>query len=101
MSITTLRQFQTLLKTGEVDQVRQLALAQVQKLPDDPDAYVALARCAELADATAVTGAWQEVSLRLVGDMVGRKVKLEFRVITDPFNPLEGWFIDDVKVVAN
>jgi hypothetical protein len=44
---------------------------------------------------------WQERSVRLVGAAVGQVVKLEFRIQTDDFNLLEGWFLDDVVVRPN
>lgn len=47
------------------------------------------------------SGGWQTRSVRLVGGAVGTKVVLEFRIVTDQFNLLEGWYIDDVAVSAN
>jgi hypothetical protein len=44
---------------------------------------------------------WQQRSVRLVGAAVGQVVKLEFRIETDDFNLLEGWFLDDVTVRPN
>lgn len=46
------------------------------------------------------TADWEEVSFRLRGDNLGQRIIVEFRVLTDDFNLNEGWFIDDVKVVA-
>lgn len=50
---------------------------------------------------TGSSNGWQVRRVRLVGDAVGRKVRIEFRVFTDAFNLLEGWFLDDVTVTAN
>jgi hypothetical protein len=50
---------------------------------------------------TGSSNGWQTRRVRLVGDAVGRKIKLEFRLLTDGFNLLEGWYLDDVTVVAN
>ena len=50
---------------------------------------------------TGSSNGWQVRRVRLVGDAVGRKIKLEFRVFTDGFNLLEGWYLDDVTVTAN
>ncbi len=49
---------------------------------------------------TGSSNGWQIRQVRLVGDAVGRKIKIEFRVITDPFNLQEGWFLDDVTVFS-
>lgn len=50
---------------------------------------------------TGSSNGWQVRQVRLVGDAVGRKIKIEFRVFTDAFNLREGWFLDDVTVSAN
>jgi hypothetical protein len=50
---------------------------------------------------TGSSNGWQVRQVRLVGDAVGRKIKLEFHIITDGFNLLEGWYLDDVTVLAN
>lgn len=50
---------------------------------------------------TGSSNGWQVRQVRLVGDAVGRKIRIEFRVVTDAFNLQEGWFIDDVTVTAN
>lgn len=47
------------------------------------------------------SGGWQLREVRLVGSSVGARVVLEFHVITDSFNLLEGWYLDDVTVTAN
>ncbi|MCP5521189.1 MAG: immunoglobulin domain-containing protein [Verrucomicrobiales bacterium] len=47
------------------------------------------------------SGGWQMREVRLVGGSVGARIKLEFQVVTDNLNLLEGWYLDDVTVRAN
>ena len=50
--------------------------------------------------ASGATNGWEVQSFRLKPDSLARKIIVEFRLSTDDFNLQEGWFIDDVKVVA-
>jgi len=43
---------------------------------------------------------WETQSFRLKPDSLARKIIVEFWLSTDDFNLQEGWFIDDVKIVA-
>lgn len=56
---------------------------------------------AELSREAGTTADWTARSLRLSGDAVGRKIQIEFRLVTDDFNLLPGWYIDEVSVVAD
>lgn len=56
---------------------------------------------AELSRAAGTTPDWTEKSLRLTGDAVGRKIQIEFRLVTDDFRFLPGWYIDEVSVTEN
>jgi len=47
------------------------------------------------------SGGWQIRQVRLVGEAVGRKIRLEFLLQTDAFNLLEGWYLDDVTITSN
>ena len=47
------------------------------------------------------SGGWQVRQVRLVGEAVGRKIRLEFLLQTDGFNLLEGWYLDDVTITSN
>ena len=51
-------------------------------------------------EASGATNGWEAQSFRLKPDSLARKIIVEFRLSTDDFNLQEGWFIDDVKVVA-
>jgi hypothetical protein len=55
----------------------------------------------ELAVYSGQTGDWQQVSIPLGSEVLGRSIVLEFRLITDDFNLAEGWYIDDVLVSPN
>jgi hypothetical protein len=54
----------------------------------------------ELYEASGATNGWEVQSFRLKPDSLARKIIVEFRLSTDDFNLQEGWFIDDVKIVA-
>jgi hypothetical protein len=45
------------------------------------------------------TAGWQSRTLTLPSQALGRNVVLEFRLYCDNFNLLEGWYVDDVKVL--
>ena len=51
-------------------------------------------------EASGATNDWEAQSLRLKPDSLARKIIVEFWLSTDDFNLQEGWFIDDVKIVA-
>ncbi len=55
----------------------------------------------ELSRSAGTTPGWTEKSLRLTGDAVGRKIQIEFRLVTDDFRPLPGWYIDEVSITEN
>ena len=48
----------------------------------------------------AVNG-WTQRSIRLAGPTVGAKIKIEFLLETDEFEPLPGFYIDDVSIREN
>lgn len=48
----------------------------------------------------AVNG-WTQRSIRLAGPSVGAKIKIEFLLETDEFEPLPGFYIDDVSIQEN
>jgi hypothetical protein len=45
------------------------------------------------------TAGWQPLTLPLPAPALGKNVILEFRLYCDNFNLLEGWYIDDVKLL--
>ena len=51
-------------------------------------------------EASGATNGWELRSFRLKPDSLARKIIVEFRLSSDDFNLQEGWFIDDIKVVA-
>ena len=51
-------------------------------------------------EASGATNDWETQSFRLKPDSLARKIIVEFWLSTDDFNLQEGWFIDDVKIVA-
>ena len=51
-------------------------------------------------EASGATNGWMAQSFRLRPDTLARKIIVEFRLSTDDFNLQEGWYIDDVKIVA-
>ncbi len=55
----------------------------------------------EVFRAAGATSGWTPRTIRLAGDAVGGVVKIEFLLITDEFNPLPGFYIDDVEVREN
>lgn len=44
---------------------------------------------------------WTQRSIRLAGPTVGAKIKIEFLLETDEFEPLPGFYIDDVSIQEN
>ncbi len=54
----------------------------------------------EISLDSGVTSGWEPVSVRIGPDGVGRKVIIEFLLVTDDFNLNAGWYLDDVGVVA-
>ena len=55
----------------------------------------------EVFRAAGATAAWTQRTIRLSGPSVGAKVKIEFILFTDDFNPLPGFYIDDVEIREN
>ena len=51
-------------------------------------------------EASGATNGWEAQAFRLKSDTLARKIIVEFRLSTDDFNLQEGWFLDDVKLVA-
>lgn len=43
---------------------------------------------------------WRRITLALPEEALGRKVRLEFRMITDEAGNLSGWYIDDVELTS-
>lgn len=54
----------------------------------------------ELSVLGGTTNGWEQRTNRLGPDAVGRRVRIEFNFFSDDFNPNEGWFIDDIKLIA-
>ncbi|HIL69676.1 MAG TPA: hypothetical protein EYG38_07490, partial [Verrucomicrobia bacterium] len=46
------------------------------------------------------TNGWEQRTNRLGIDSLGRRIRLQFHFFADDFNLSEGWFIDDVAIVA-
>lgn len=61
----------------------------------DPDTNTEIAQVYISAGST--TG-WEQVVIDLPDIAVGRRIMLEFRLVCDDFNLLEGWYIDDVTI---
>ncbi len=55
----------------------------------------------EVFSAAGSTSGWTQRTIRLSGPSVGAKVKIEFILFTDDFNPLPGFYIDDVEIREN
>ena len=55
----------------------------------------------ELGRIAGVSADWTERSLRLSGDAVGQPVQIEFRIVTDDFSLLPGWYLDNISVTAD
>ena len=49
--------------------------------------------------AAGATAGWEQRVLPLPTQALGRNVIIEFRLYCDGFNLLEGWYIDDVKIL--
>ncbi len=55
----------------------------------------------EIFRAAGSTAGWTQRTIRLAGPTVGARVKIEFLLFTDDFNPLPGFYIDDVEIREN
>ena len=55
----------------------------------------------EVFSAAGNSGGWTQRTIRLAGPTVGAKVKIEFLLFSDDFNPLPGFYIDDVEIREN
>ena len=53
-----------------------------------------------LSTLAGTTNGWEQRADRLAPDAVGRRIILEFTFFADEFFPNEGWFIDDVSLLA-
>ncbi|MGC9037082.1 MAG: LamG-like jellyroll fold domain-containing protein, partial [Verrucomicrobiia bacterium] len=53
---------------------------------------------AEIYLASGATSGWEMQTIKLPDIAVGRQIILEFRLRSDDFNLLEGWYIDDVTI---
>jgi hypothetical protein len=53
----------------------------------------------ELSRRGGSTSKWKEVSFPLGQDSLNRKVRLEFRLSSDQFSPLQGWYLDDITIL--
>jgi hypothetical protein len=58
-----------------------------------------LAVLQQLSLAAGATSGYEQRTLPLPPQILGHRVRLEFRLYCDDFNLLEGWYIDDVLVV--
>ena len=58
-----------------------------------------LAVITQLSLQAGATAGWQPLTLPLPAPALGKNVILEFRLYCDNFNLLEGWYIDDVKLL--
>lgn len=61
----------------------------------DPDTMGTLA---EVYREAGSSGGWVQETIRLPDSAVGRRIIIEFRLVSDDFNLLEGWYIDDVQI---
>ncbi|MDB4341743.1 immunoglobulin domain-containing protein [bacterium] len=53
----------------------------------------------ELSRRGGSTSKWKEVSFPLGQDSLNRKVRLEFRLSSDQFDPRQGWYLDDITIL--
>tara|TARA_B100000809_G_scaffold239071_1_gene260318 strand:- start:803 stop:3730 length:2928 start_codon:yes stop_codon:yes gene_type:complete len=53
----------------------------------------------ELSRRAGSTSQWKEVSFPLGQDSLNRKIRLEFRLSSDNFNPRQGWYLDDISLL--
>lgn len=84
-----------------------LRFAEWRALDANPAFHVAIVNVLDATSLTPIaevflesgaTGGWIQRAIRLPSDTVGGRIVLEFRVVTDEFNLLQGWFLDDVSV---
>jgi len=55
-------------------------------------------KIAEIYTNSGSTSGWEQRIIDLPDIAVGRRIVLEFRLVCDDFNLLEGWYIDDVTI---
>lgn len=79
-----------------VDPVIDFHFVAVNILDADTDEIIE-----EVFRAAGTTDDWTPQSIRLLGQTADREIKVEFRLVTDDFGPLEGFYIDDVVVREN
>ena len=53
----------------------------------------------ELSRRGGSTSKWKEVSFPLGQDSLNGKVRLEFRLSSDQFDPRQGWYLDDITIL--
>ena len=53
----------------------------------------------ELSRRGGSTSQWKEVSFPLGQDSLNRKIRIEFRLSSDNFNPRQGWYLDDITIL--
>ena len=53
----------------------------------------------QLSVEAGATAGYQARTLPLPPQILGRTIMIEFRLYSDGFNLLEGWYIDDVKIL--
>jgi hypothetical protein len=44
------------------------------------------------------TSGYEQQTIKLPDTAVGRQIILEFRLVCDDFNLLEGWYLDDIII---
>jgi hypothetical protein len=52
----------------------------------------------ELSRAAGPSGGWQQRTIRLGSNSLGKRIILQFRLYSDHQNLMEGWFLDDIAV---
>lgn len=65
--------------------------------PGAPDGDV----ITELSRNAGTSSDWTPRSLRLSGDATGQNIQIEFRLVTDDFSLLPGWYIDNLSITAD
>jgi hypothetical protein len=47
---------------------------------------------------TGASPSWRRARYNLPAEALGQSIRIEFKLISDPFNPAPGWYIDDMRV---
>jgi hypothetical protein len=101
------------LRTPEIDltnvSVANLRFAEFHSVDTEIDFHSVVVNVIDLDNniieevfrAAGNTAGWTQRTIRLAGSTVGAKVKIEFLLFTDDFNPLPGFYIDDVEIREN